>query len=337
MSEAPLLQVEHLKKYYSMKTGMFSRAKGQVKAVDDISFTLRHGETIGIVGESGCGKSTMGKTILRLIEPTAGKILLEGEDFTALQGSALKQARRKMKLIFQDPYASLNPRMTVRDIIGENLDIDHTYPNKKERDSRIMEVMEQTGLNLDYLDRYPHEFSGGQRQRIGIARAIVLQPRLVICDEPVSALDVSIQAKIINLLKELQNRLGLSYIFISHDLSVVKHISDRVGVMYLGHMMELADKRSLYENPMNPYTQALISAIPKLPGETEREKIPLTGDVPSPANPPSGCCFHTRCPMAKPICSEEIPQLKQVGPDHWCACHLCAGQTPKPVAGGAAS
>ncbi len=325
VSEAPLLQVEHLKKYYSMKTGMFSRAHGQVKAVDDISFTLRHGETIGIVGESGCGKSTMGKAILRLIEPTAGKILLEGEDFTALQGSALKQARRKMKLIFQDPYASLNPRMTVRDIIGENLDIDRTYPSKKERDERVMEVMEQTGLNLDYLDRYPHEFSGGQRQRIGIARAIVLQPRLVICDEPVSALDVSIQAKIINLLKELQNRLGLSYIFISHDLSVVKHISDRVGVMYLGHMMELADKRSLYENPMNPYTQALISAIPKLPGETEREKIPLAGDVPSPANPPSGCCFHTRCPMAKPVCSQEIPQLAQVGPNHWCACHLCKG------------
>ena len=291
--------------------------------MDDISFTLNHGQTIGIVGESGCGKSTMGKTILRLIEPTSGKITLEGEDFTAMQGTALKQARRKMKLIFQDPYASLNPRMTVKDIIGENLDIDHTFQSKKERDERIMEVMEQTGLNLDYLDRYPHEFSGGQRQRIGIARAIVLEPKLVICDEPVSALDVSIQAKIINLLKELQNQLGLSYIFISHDLSVVKHISDRVGVMYLGHMMELADKRSLYENPMNPYTQALISAIPKLPGETEKEKIPLTGDVPSPANPPSGCCFHTRCPMAMKVCAEERPELRKVGPDHYCACHRC--------------
>ena len=324
MSQTPLLQVEHLKKYYSMKTGMFSREKGFVKAVDDISFTLGSGQTIGIVGESGCGKSTMGKTILRLIEPTEGKIILEGEDFTALQGEALKTARRKMKLIFQDPYASLNPRMTVKDIIGENLDIDHTYASKRERDERIAQAMEQTGLNLDFMDRYPHEFSGGQRQRIGIARAIVLQPKLVICDEPVSALDVSIQAKIINLLKQLQNQMGLSYIFISHDLSVVKHISDRVGVMYLGHMMELANKRSLYANPMNPYTQALISAIPKLPGEEDREKIQLTGDVPSPANPPSGCCFHTRCPHAMPICSQVRPELKEVSEDHFCACHLCA-------------
>ncbi len=323
MSQAPLLQVEHLKKYYSMKTGLFSRAAGVVKAVDDISFQLESGQTIGIVGESGCGKSTMGKTILRLIEPTAGKVLLDGEDFTALQGDALKRARRKMKLIFQDPYASLNPRMTVRDIIGENIDIDRTYSTRQEREDRIAEVMEQTGLNLDYMDRYPHEFSGGQRQRIGIARAIVLPPRLIICDEPVSALDVSIQAKIINLLKALQRDMGLSYIFISHDLSVVKHISDRVGVMYLGHMMELADKRSLYANPMNPYTQALISAVPKLPGETVREKIALSGDVPSPANPPSGCCFHTRCPHAMPICAQEQPELKQVGEDHFCACHLC--------------
>ena len=326
MSERPLLQVQHLKKYYSMKTGVFSRAKGWVKAVDDISFDLNHGETIGIVGESGCGKSTMGKAILRLIEPTSGKILLDGEDFTALSGAELHQARRKMKLIFQDPFASLNPRMTVKDIIGENIDIDHTYKTKAERDDRIREVMEMSGLNLDYMDRYPHEFSGGQRQRIGIARAIVLPPKLVICDEPVSALDVSIQAKIINLLKSMQKTMGLSYIFISHDLAVVKHISDRVGVMYLGHMMELADKKDLYSNPQNPYTQALLSAIPKMPGETVGgDKIELTGDLPSPANPPSGCCFHTRCPRALPICSQERPELKQTAPNHWCACHLCPG------------
>ncbi len=325
VNQEPLLKVDHLKKYYSLKTGTFSNKKGYVKAVDDISFEVKEGQTLGIVGESGCGKSTMGRSVIRLIEPTEGRVYLDGDDFTALKGNELKKARRKIKLIFQDPYASLNPRMTVKDIIGENIDIDKTYPTKKERDDRIMEVMEQTGLDLDYMGRYPHEFSGGQRQRIGIARAIVLQPKLVICDEPVSALDVSIQAKIINLLKDLQRSMGLSYIFISHDLSVVKHISDRVGVMYLGHMMEIADKKSLYDNPSNPYTQALISAIPKMAGETGGEKIVLTGDVPSPANPPSGCCFHTRCPQAMPICSEEVPELKQIGPDHYCACHLCNG------------
>ena len=319
----PLLRVEHIKKYYSMKTSSFSARKGFVKAVDDISFDLMAGQTLGIVGESGCGKSTLGRSIIRLIEPTEGKIYLDDEDFTALKGQALKEARKKIKLIFQDPYASLNPRMTVKDIISENIDIAKVYPNKKERDERVMQIMEQTGLNLDFMGRYPHEFSGGQRQRIGIARAIVLQPKGVICDEPASALDVSIQAKIINLLKELQASMGLSYIFISHDLSVVKHIADRVGVMYLGHMMEIADKKSLYYNPMNPYTQALISAIPKMPGEQTGDRVILSGDVPSPANPPSGCCFHTRCPQAMPICSEVPPEMVKVGEDHYCACHLC--------------
>ena len=272
MSE-PLLQVSDPKKYYSLKTGKLFGGRTTVKAVDGISFELAAGQTLGIVGESGCGKSTLGKTIIRLIEPTSGRITLDGEDFTHLTGAELKKARRKMKLIFQDPFASLNPRMTVKDIIGENIDIDHTYATKAERDDRIREVMEMSGLNLDFMDRYPHEFSGGQRQRIGIARAIVLPPKLIICDEPVSALDVSIQAKIINLLKSLQREMGLSYIFISHDLSVVKHISDRVAVMYLGHIMEISDKASLYRSPQNPYTQALISAIPKMPGEATGEKI----------------------------------------------------------------
>ena len=251
-----LLKVEHLKKYYPVKSSSLKRSNGFVKAVDDISFDVKVGETFGIVGESGCGKSTMGKSVIRLIEPTDGKVILDGQDFTALKGKELKKARENIKLIFQDPYASLNPRMTVKDIIGEPIDIAKIYKTKKERDDRIIEVMKQVGLNLDYLYRYPHEFSGGQRQRIGIARAIALQPKLIICDEPVSALDVSIQAKIINLLKELQQKLGIAYIFISHDLSVVKHIADRVGVMYLGNMMEMADQKALYSNPLHPYTQA---------------------------------------------------------------------------------
>ncbi|MFR6666758.1 MAG: ABC transporter ATP-binding protein, partial [Thomasclavelia spiroformis] len=254
-NEDILLKIEHLKKYYPVKSSSLKRSNGFVKAVDDISFDVKVGETFGIVGESGCGKSTMGKSVIRLIEPTDGKVILDGQDFTALKGKELKKARENIKLIFQDPYASLNPRMTVKDIIGEPIDIAKIYKTKKERDDRIIEVMKQVGLNLDYLYRYPHEFSGGQRQRIGIARAIALQPKLIICDEPVSALDVSIQAKIINLLKELQQKLGIAYIFISHDLSVVKHIADRVGVMYLGNMMEMADKKALYSNPLHPYTQ----------------------------------------------------------------------------------
>ena len=317
-----LLKVEHLKKYYPVKSSSLKRSNGFVKAVDDISFDVKVGETFGIVGESGCGKSTMGKSVIRLIEPTDGKVILDGQDFTALKGKELKKARENIKLIFQDPYASLNPRMTVKDIIGEPIDIAKIYKTKKERDDRIIEVMKQVGLNLDYLYRYPHEFSGGQRQRIGIARAIALQPKLIICDEPVSALDVSIQAKIINLLKELQQKLGIAYIFISHDLSVVKHIADRVGVMYLGNMMEMADKKALYSNPLHPYTQALFSAIPKISSERIDDKEILGGDVPSPANPPKGCRFVTRCPKAMEICKSARPELKEVEPGHKCACHL---------------
>ena len=317
-----LLKVEHLKKYYPVKSSSLKRSNGFVKAVDDISFDVKVGETFGIVGESGCGKSTMGKSVIRLIEPIDGKVILDGQDFTALKGKELKKARENIKLIFQDPYASLNPRMTVKDIIGEPIDIAKIYKTKKERDDRIIEVMKQVGLNLDYLYRYPHEFSGGQRQRIGIARAIALQPKLIICDEPVSALDVSIQAKIINLLKELQQKLGIAYIFISHDLSVVKHIADRVGVMYLGNMMEMADKKALYNNPLHPYTQALFSAIPKISSERIDDKEILGGDVPSPANPPKGCRFVTRCPKAMEICKSVRPELKEVEPGHKCACHL---------------
>ena len=317
-----LLKVEHLKKYYPVKSSSLKRSNGFVKAVDDISFDVKVGETFGIVGESGCGKSTMGKSVIRLIEPTDGKVILDGQDFTALKGKELKKARENIKLIFQDPYASLNPRMTVKDIIGEPIDIAKIYKTKKERDDRIIEVMKQVGLNLDYLYRYPHVFSGGQRQRIGIARAIALQPKLIICDEPVSALDVSIQAKIINLLKELQQKLGIAYIFISHDLSVVKHIADRVGEMYLGNMMEMDDKKALYNNPLHPYTQALFSAIPKISSERIDDKEILGGDVPSPANPPKGCRFVTRCPKAMEICKSVRPELKEVEPGHKCACHL---------------
>jgi peptide/nickel transport system ATP-binding protein/oligopeptide transport system ATP-binding protein len=317
-----LLKVEHLKKYYPIKSSSFKKAKSYVKAVDDVSFEVNVGETFAVVGESGCGKSTMGKSVIRLIEPTEGKIYLDGEDFTALKGKDLIKAREKIKLIFQDPYASLNPRMTVKDIIAEPIDIAKVCKTKEEREARIVEIMNQVGLNLDYMYRYPHEFSGGQRQRIGIARAIALQPKLIICDEPVSALDVSVQAKIINLLKDLQEQLGIAYIFISHDLSVVKHIADRVVVMYLGNVMEIADKKSLFKNPSHPYTQALLSAVPRISKERIDDKEVLGGDVPSPANPPKGCRFSTRCPRALEICHSVKPDLIEIEPGHKCACHL---------------
>lgn len=317
-----LLEVEHLVKRFPIKGGLFQREVGQVHAVEDVSFTVHAGETFAIVGESGCGKSTTGKCVLRLIEPTSGSVTLDGEDFLALSGDALTDRRRKMTLIFQDPYSSLNPRMTVADIIAEPLDIAGTYPTREERDARVEEIMQAVGLDLAFMNRYPHEFSGGQRQRIGIARAIVLEPELVVCDEPVSALDVSVQAKVINLLQELQERMGLAYIFISHDLSVVKHISDTVMVMYLGHAMELASKEALFGNPLHPYTRALLGVIPRIRTERVQDKKILEGDVPSPTHPPEGCCFHTRCPHASDRCRREVPESREVEPGHFCACWL---------------
>ena len=317
-----VLKVEHLVKRYPIKKGVFGKSKQYVHALEDVSFELHRGETFAIVGESGCGKSTTGKCVLRLTEPTEGKVLLDGEDFTALSGQDLTRARQKMKLIFQDPYSSLNPRMTVADIIAEPIDIAGTYKTRAERDARVEEVMQAVGLDLSYKYRYPHEFSGGQRQRIGIARAIVLVPEIVVCDEPVSALDVSVQAKVINLLEKLQDELGLSYVFISHDLSVVKHISDTVMVMYLGHQMELASKEELFENPLHPYTQALLDVIPRIADERIQGKKILQGDVPSPTNPPTGCAFSTRCPKCMQVCRERAPEAIEVTPGHTCTCHL---------------
>lgn len=317
-----VLSVAHLVKHYPIKSGVFSRSSAVIHAVEDVSFELHRGETLAIVGESGCGKSTTGKCVLRLTEPTSGKVMLDGVDFTSLKGSALKDARQKMKFIFQDPYSSLNPRMTVMDIIGEPIDIAQAYPTRAERNARIEEVMQEVGLDLAFKYRYPHEFSGGQRQRIGIARAIVLEPEIVVCDEPVSALDVSVQAKVINLLEQLQCEHGLSYIFISHDLSVVRHIADTVMVMYLGHEMEFASKSELFEDPLHPYTQALLDVIPRIRHEHIQDKKILQGDVPSPADPPSGCVFHTRCPKAMKVCSKRRPELLEPKSGHVCACHL---------------
>ena len=317
-----VLKVEHLVKRYPVKKGVFGRAKSSVHALEDVSFELRRGETFAIVGESGCGKSTTGKCVLRLTEPTSGTVYLDGEELTALSGAELTRARQKMKLIFQDPYSSLNPRMTVADIIAEPIDIAGTYKTREERDARVERVMEAVGLDLSYKYRYPHEFSGGQRQRIGIARAIALVPEVVVCDEPVSALDVSVQAKVINLLERLQDELGLSYIFISHDLSVVKHIADTVMVMYLGHAMELASADELFSNPLHPYTQALLDVIPRIADERIQDKRILQGDVPSPTNPPSGCAFSTRCPKCMAVCRERVPEKFEVEPGHACRCHL---------------
>lgn len=317
----PLLQVKNLKKYFAKTGGVFSRKIGEIKAVDGISFTVNEGEVFGIVGESGCGKSTAAKTILRLLEPTDGEVIFEDQDITKLSQEKMRQLRRHMQFVFQDPYASLNPRQRVEKILEEPL-IVHGVKDKNERKRRVQEILEVVGLTKEHGKRYPHQFSGGQRQRIGIARALILNPKLIIFDEPVSALDVSIQAQILNLMKDLQDQFGLTYIFISHDLSVVKHISDRIGVMYLGKLVELADNDSLYDEPLHPYTKSLLSAIPEPDPDMKKERIILQGDLPSPANPPTGCPFHTRCPFRMEKCEKVCPALKEVKPDHYVACHL---------------
>lgn len=315
-----ILSVKSLKKYFPIRAGVFQRTVGFVKAVDDISLELKRGETLGLVGESGCGKSTTGRTILRLIEKTDGEVFFEGKDIYRLKKEELRRLRPNMQIIFQDPYSSLNPRMTVGEMIGEAL-IEHKVADKNTVEDQVQEVLEMCGLNLFHMKRYPHEFSGGQRQRIGIARALALKPKFIVCDEPVSALDVSIQSQIVNLLCELQQKFHLSYLFISHDLSVVKHISHRVGVMYLGSLVELADKKEIYTNPLHPYTQALLSAVPVADPTVQRVRNILEGDIPSPANPPKGCKFHTRCPYTKDICRSEVPEYKDVGNNHFVACH----------------
>jgi oligopeptide/dipeptide ABC transporter ATP-binding protein len=316
-----LLEVKGLKKYYPVLSGLFNKTIGFVKAVDDVSFSINEGETLGIVGESGCGKSTTGRTILRLTEPTDGDVIFQGQNLSALKGDELRKVRRDMQIVFQDPYASLNPRMTVGTILEEPLKIHRLFAGA-ERKQRVKELLDIVGLNEHHYNRYPHEFSGGQRQRIGIARALITKPKLIVADEPVSALDVSIQSQILNLMKDLQEQFKLTYMFISHDLSVVRHISDRVGVMYLGALVELAPKHKLYENPQHPYTQALLSAVPHPNPRENRERIILSGDVPSPSNPPAGCAFHTRCRFAEERCKSERPTLKQTSPGHWVSCHL---------------
>ncbi|WHY87385.1 dipeptide ABC transporter ATP-binding protein [Neobacillus novalis] len=318
--EAPLVEVKNLKKYFPKNKGLFGGKKFFVKAVDDVSFTIKKGETLGLVGESGCGKSTTGRMLMRLLDPTEGQILFEGNEISSLNDNQIRDIRKEFQMVFQDPYASLNPRMKVSDIIAEPL-IVHGYPKEK-REERVQHLLEVVGLNAYHADRFPHEFSGGQRQRIGIARALAVNPKLIVADEPVSALDVSIQSQILNLLKDLQEEFNLTYLFIAHDLSVVEHISDRVGVMYLGKIVELADKDNLYKEPLHPYTKALLSAVPVPNPRLKRERIILTGDIPSPSNPPSGCTFHTRCPFAMEECKKVVPQLKEISDRHFVSCHL---------------
>ncbi|WP_407308706.1 ABC transporter ATP-binding protein [Desulfosporosinus sp. SB140] len=323
MKDEVILEVSDLVKHFPIQQGLFSRNSSKVHAVNGISFKLKRGETLGLVGESGCGKSTVGRTITRLYEPTSGKAILGGKNLFELNSQDMLIMRRRIQMIFQDPYASLNPRMTVGDIIGEPLDIHHLAQGQKRTD-RIYGLLETVGLNSEHANRFPHEFSGGQRQRIGIARALAVDPEIIICDEPISALDVSIQAQIVNMLEDLQDRLGLTYLFIAHDLSMVKHISHRIAVMYLGKIVELTESFKLYESPLHPYTQALLSAIPIPDPEVERtrQRIVLQGGVPSPIDPPSGCYFRTRCPKAMDICASQTPEMVDMGNEHFVACHL---------------
>jgi oligopeptide transport system ATP-binding protein len=328
----PLVQVHHLKKHFPIHSGLIiQRHVGAVKAVDDVSFDIYQGETLGLVGETGCGKTTVGRTMLRLYEPTSGQILFEGRDITALRESDLRRTRARMQMIFQDPYASLNPRMTVGSIISAPLDVHGVEKGKQKRD-HVQDLLRMVGLNPDFVNRYPHEFSGGQRQRIGIARALAVSPALIVCDEPISSLDVSIQAQVVNLLEELQDQLGLTYLFIAHDLSMVRHISDRMAVMYLGKIVELTDRDEIYTNSLHPYTQALMSAVPVPDPDIAkaRRRVILEGDIPSPANPPVGCNFNTRCPIAQEICFKDEPEYREIKPKHWVACHF-ADQFLKPV------
>ena len=313
-----LVEVSHLKEYFPINTGMFTSKP--LKAVDDVSFSIRLGETLGLVGESGCGKTTVGRTLLHLYEPTGGEVRFEGKPIRTK--ADINEFRRKATMVFQDPYSSLNPRMTVSDIIGEPLDIHKMYRNKSEREQRILELMDRVGHNSEHASRYAHEFSGGQRQRIGIARALALNPKFIVCDEPVSALDVSIQAQVINMFDELQDEMGLTYLFIAHDILVVRHISDRIAVMYLGKMVELADAKEIYEHPLHPYTQSLMSAVPQPDPKVARanKRIVLSGDIPSPLNAPSGCPFRTRCLRATAACAEAMPEFKEVAPGHFAAC-----------------
>ena len=329
--EVPLLEVSGLKKHFPIYRGVFSKVSGQVYAVDGVSFSIAKGETLGLVGESGCGKSTVGRTLLRLLEPTSGTVKIAGEDITHLDGEHLLPYRRRMQMIYQDPYASLNPRMTAGEIVGEPMVV-HSVGTPQERREKVASLFDRVGLRPEAAGRYPHEFSGGQRQRIGIARALALNPDLIVGDEPVSALDVSIQAQIINLLMDLQDEFGLSYLFVAHDLAVVEHISHRVAVMYLGRIVEMTDRKSLFEMPLHPYTEALLSAVP-IPKASarSRKRVILTGDVPSPINPPSGCHFHARCPYAMPRCRTDVPALREVVPGHVAACHLHDGGVTFPL------
>jgi oligopeptide/dipeptide ABC transporter ATP-binding protein len=331
MTVQTLLEVTGLKKHFPIRKGLFSRVSGHVYALDGVSFRIGRGETLGLVGESGCGKSTVGRTLLRLLEPTDGTIHVDGEDITHLETARLLPYRRRMQMIYQDPYASLNPRMSAGEIVGEPLII-HEIGTPQERRERVAALFERVGLRTEAMGSFPHEFSGGQRQRIGIARALALNPELIVGDEPVSALDVSIQAQILNLLMELQDELKLSYLFVAHDLAVVEHISHRVAVMYLGRIVEMTDKRSLFEMPLHPYTEALLSAVP-IPKASarQRKRVILKGDMPSPINPPPGCHFHARCPYAMPRCRQDVPVLREVKPDHWVSCHLHDGGVTFPL------